>query len=82
MSVGPGSIFNTKQRQSAPETSSEFLGFLKDAEEFAVSYRSIIGQTPLQTYGAALVFSPTRTKIKKLFWGQKLSPIQNVSGAK
>ncbi|KAH7124444.1 hypothetical protein EDB81DRAFT_912856, partial [Dactylonectria macrodidyma] len=68
--------------RSLPELSSKFCDFLEDAERFAATYRSIIEQAPLQTYGAALVFCPTESKLRRLFWGKRLPFIENVEGIK
>ncbi|PMD15918.1 hypothetical protein NA56DRAFT_323603 [Hyaloscypha hepaticicola] len=51
-------------------TSSELSRFLKDGERFGASFRSIIERAPLQIYGAALVFCPEDSEMKKLFWGR------------
>ena len=60
---------------------SEFTRFLKDAEALVVTYYSIIEEAPLQTYGAALVFCPTESEIKRLFWEeQRLPCIKSVAG--
>jgi hypothetical protein len=53
---------------------------LKDAERFALSYRSIIEQAPLQTYGAALTFCPLSSEVKQQYWEENLSCIQNIHG--
>ena len=63
------------------ETNSEFARFLTDAEALVVTYYSIIEKAPLQTYGAALVFCPTESETKRLFWGeQRLPCIKSVAG--
>jgi WD40 repeat protein len=53
---------------------------LNDAEKFVLSYGSIIEQAPLQTYGSALVFSPTISEVKKEQWKERLSFIDMVAG--
>ena len=45
-----------------------------------LSYRSIIERAPLQTYGAALAFSPTKSEVKIQHLMEKLSFIRKVSG--
>jgi hypothetical protein len=50
--------------QSKLTTSSQFVGFLEDAERFVLSHRSIIERAPLQTYGTALAFSPMRSEVE------------------
>ena len=60
---------------------SEFTRFLKDAEALVVTYYSIIEEAPLQTYGAALMFCPTESEMKRLFWEeQRLPCIKSVAG--
>jgi WD40 repeat protein len=71
---------NTKRQQSTLGTSSEFAVFLKDAEKFVLSYRSIIERAPLQTYAAALAFCPTETEGKRQYWGERLQFIKTVTG--
>ncbi|KAK3339692.1 Pfs, NACHT and WD domain protein [Lasiosphaeria hispida] len=55
-------------------------GFLEDAEKFVRSHGSIIERAPLQTYGSALVFSPTRSDLKNVLWKERLSFIKTVTG--
>src|SRR5204863_495250 len=50
--------------------------FLVDALKFVLAHGLVIEQMPLQTYSAALVFSPVNSTIKKQFWNQRLSDIQ------
>jgi WD40 repeat protein len=71
---------NTNRQQSKLGTSSEFAVFLKDAEKFVLSYRSIIERAPLQTYAAALAFCPTETEVKRQYWGERLQFIKTVTG--
>jgi WD40 repeat protein len=44
------------------------------------NYGSIIERAPLQIYGAALVFCPTRSEVKTRYWEERLSFIKNVRG--
>jgi WD40 repeat protein len=37
-------------------------------------------QSPLQIYGAALVFCPTRSEVKKYCWEERLPWIKNITG--
>ncbi|KAF4636457.1 hypothetical protein G7Y89_g1629 [Cudoniella acicularis] len=69
-------------QQSTSDTSLQFARFLKDAEKFILSYGSIIERAPLQTYGAALVFCPTKSEVKQQCWDQRLLFIRNVKGIK
>ncbi|OXV08358.1 hypothetical protein Egran_03879 [Elaphomyces granulatus] len=68
-------------RYSKFTTSSQFVGFLEDAEKFVLSYRSIIERAPLQTYGAALVFSPMRSEVKMQHWKERLF-VKHITGIK
>ncbi|OJJ47397.1 hypothetical protein ASPZODRAFT_166592 [Penicilliopsis zonata CBS 506.65] len=54
--------------------------FLNEADRFIAKFQFIIEQAPLQLYGGALVFCPTQSIIKKLFWGQRMPCIQDVLG--
>ncbi|KAF2189356.1 hypothetical protein K469DRAFT_626298 [Zopfia rhizophila CBS 207.26] len=66
---------------SRSDTDAEFATFLKDVEKYALSYRSIIERAPLQTYGAAIAFCPTESKIKEQYWKkQRLPFIKSVKG--
>ncbi|KAJ4285991.1 hypothetical protein N0V88_008178 [Collariella sp. IMI 366227] len=62
------------------------FGFLSEyflrwvEKKFAFSYGSIIGRAPLQTYGSALVFSPTLSEIRKRYWKERLSFIEMTAG--
>ena len=57
----------TKSYQLQPDINPRLLELLKDVEKFMFSHRSIIERAPLQTYGSALVFSPTLTEIRKQY---------------
>ena len=41
---------------------------------------SVIEKLPLQTYGAALAFSPTKREIHTQYWKDRLSFVQNITG--
>ena len=66
--------------QSTHDASPKLLLFLKDAERFAVGYRSIIERAPLQLYGAALVFCPTDSEVRKQLWAQRYPAMPTVRG--
>ncbi|KAJ6439182.1 NACHT and WD40 domain protein [Purpureocillium lavendulum] len=61
---------------------SELVVFLEDAEKFVHSCGSMIEQAPLQTYGSALIFSPTTSTVKKALWKNRLPFIQAVAGTR
>ncbi|KAK4095858.1 WD40 repeat-like protein [Parathielavia hyrcaniae] len=66
--------------QSQPDISPRLLELLKDAEKFVFSHRSIIERAPLQTYGSAVVFSPTLSDIRNRYWKERLSFIEMTAG--
>ncbi|KAM9873931.1 nwd1 protein [Verticillium dahliae] len=45
---------------------------VRDARRFVLSYKAAVESAPLQLYASALVFSPTRTLVRRLF--QKEAP--------
>ncbi|KAF5614968.1 vegetative incompatibility het-e-1 [Fusarium sp. NRRL 25303] len=45
-----------------------FVPFLKDARRFILRNGDTIRKNPLQTYGAALLFSPVKSLIRRSFW--------------
>ncbi|KAI5863657.1 hypothetical protein GGS23DRAFT_509310 [Durotheca rogersii] len=63
-----------------PDISMELTRFLRDAERFALNYRSIIENAPLQIYGAALVFCPTETDTRRYFWKDRHRFVKDVLG--
>ena len=65
--------------QQSKFTSPQFVRYLEDAETFILSYGSIIERAPLQTYGAALAFSPMKSEVKIQHLKEKLSFIKKVS---
>ncbi|KXX78699.1 Vegetative incompatibility protein HET-E-1, partial [Madurella mycetomatis] len=68
--------------QSQPGAAPCLINFLKDAEKFILSHGSIIERAPLQTYGSALVFSPTMSEVRKQQWRERLSFIQTTAGSR
>lgn len=44
------------------------IPFLKDARRFILRHGHTIQENPLQTYGAALVFSPVESIVRRSFW--------------
>ncbi|KAL2808027.1 hypothetical protein BJX63DRAFT_436478 [Aspergillus granulosus] len=57
----------------------QHTSILREFERFATSYGPIIGEAPLQVYGAALAFCPQASESKKLFWGERLDFIERAS---
>ncbi len=70
----------TKSYQSQPDINPRLIELLKDADKFVFSHRSIIERAPLQTYGSALVFSPTLSEIRNRYWEERLSFIEMTAG--
>lgn len=46
------------------------VAITQDAKRFILYHRSIIETAPLQVYASALVFSPQKSLVKRLFWSQ------------
>src|SRR5437763_11046825 len=44
---------------------------IQDSKRFILRFGSIIEKAPLQTYCAALAFSPQKSKIRQQFWHQR-----------
>ncbi|RAK75400.1 putative WD-repeat protein [Aspergillus fijiensis CBS 313.89] len=57
---------------SRVHSSSELAGFLYDAERFIRQNSYIAGIAPLQLYRAGLVFAPTKSVIKKIFYDKNM----------
>ncbi|KAK4106778.1 WD40 repeat-like protein [Parathielavia hyrcaniae] len=66
--------------QLQPNINPHLLKLLDDAKKFVFSHISIIERAPLQTYGSALVFSPTLSEIRKRYWEERLSFIAMTAG--
>ena len=49
----------------------QLTALVRDAHRFALSYRWIVEQAPLQAYTSALVFAPTSSLVKKLFTAEE-----------
>ncbi|KAK1997162.1 WD40 repeat-like protein [Colletotrichum falcatum] len=45
--------------------------FIKDANKVITTFGSMIEQTPLQIYGALILFSPVSSKVRQRFWDQR-----------
>ncbi|KAM0263732.1 hypothetical protein ACHAQJ_001047 [Trichoderma viride] len=56
-----------------PTKGAKVMGFLRDAERFILSFRSIIDIAPLQLYSSALTFAPTDSMIRKTFQAHRSS---------
>ena len=61
-------------------SSFQLINLLKDAKRFLLSYRSVIEQEPLQTYGGALIFCPVKSEIKKRYWSKRILCIKSIAG--
>src|SRR3954462_1631758 len=84
--MSPRYVYNTviasitKRCQLQPNVSPRLVGFLEDAEKLILSHGSIVERAPLQTYGTALVFSPTMSEVRKQQWKERLPFIEMVMG--
>ncbi|OQE91251.1 hypothetical protein PENNAL_c0010G09750 [Penicillium nalgiovense] len=54
----------------------------KDGERFALRNSQVMRQAPLQTYGSALAFSPSKSEVKSRYWKERLPFIRNVQGGR
>jgi hypothetical protein len=50
----------------------------KDAVQFMHYNRQVIDEAPLQTYVSAIMFSPTRSRIRQIFFKQLLQWISSL----
>ncbi|KAK5989962.1 Vegetative incompatibility protein HET-E-1 [Cladobotryum mycophilum] len=78
---GPSLIRKVRERLRSC-MNPQLVSFLNDAERFMLSNMSIIDQAPLQTYGSALVFSPTSSAVKQHQASEKLSFIKEIQGTR
>ena len=61
-----------------PNADSTLPAIVYDAKRFILRFGSIIEKSPLQTYCAALAFSPRKSEIRRHFWNQKDPRIKSV----
>jgi len=61
-----------------PDANSLLLAIIQDANRFVLRFGSIIEKAPLQTYCAALAFSPRESEIVRQFWNQRCPRIKRV----
>ncbi|KAG4432782.1 hypothetical protein IFR05_011734 [Cadophora sp. M221] len=66
-SLSEGVVMIQKLEDLLYDGSLNLHEFIYDARRFAVSYRSIIEQAPLQAYCSALIFTPETSIIRKTF---------------
>ncbi|KAF8244588.1 hypothetical protein K440DRAFT_471685, partial [Wilcoxina mikolae CBS 423.85] len=57
-----------KESMFMSDANNDLHDMVYDAKRFVLNNRSIIETAPLQIYCSALVFSPTRSKIRHQFW--------------
>ncbi|KAI0909671.1 WD40 repeat-like protein [Ustulina deusta] len=67
--------------QSQTNVDSTLVEFVKDADRFFLSHREIIEHAPMQTYGSALVFSPTMSKVRNQYWDERRPLVEIIVGA-
>ncbi|KAG8161153.1 hypothetical protein KVR01_009417 [Diaporthe batatas] len=65
-----------------PGTPSEFVDLVKDARSVISSFGSIIERAPLQTYGTLLFFTPVASKVRQMFWNQRMPRLDPIQGVK
>ncbi|KAH8660506.1 quinon protein alcohol dehydrogenase-like superfamily [Xylariales sp. PMI_506] len=63
-----------------PNAPAELSDFIKDANKIVASFGSMIEQTPLQIYGALMLFFPLTSKVRNKFWEQRLPGLPHVYG--
>ncbi|KAI0550554.1 WD40-repeat-containing domain protein [Xylaria curta] len=68
--------------EAEPNMDSGLVEFSKDAYLFFTRHISIIQQAPLQTYGSALVFSPTTSIFRKQYWKERQPLVDRKLGFK
>ncbi|KAM0427431.1 hypothetical protein ACHAQK_012028 [Fusarium lateritium] len=66
--------------QSLDVIDKDFLYFMKDAIRVISFFGSIIEQYPLQIYGSLLFFSPVASKVRQLFWHQRIPTSGKIQG--
>ncbi|KAK1838447.1 vegetative incompatibility protein het-e-1 [Colletotrichum chrysophilum] len=65
------------ERSKKPIELSEFV---KDASKVIGSFGSMIEQTPLQVYGALILFSPVSSRVRQRCWDQRLPNLPRIYG--
>ncbi|KAF5520213.1 Vegetative incompatibility protein HET-E-1 [Colletotrichum aenigma] len=65
-----------------PNTPAELSEFVKDASKVIGSFGSMIEQTPLQVYGALVLFSPVGSKVRQKCWNQRMPNLPHIHGVK
>ncbi|KAH7029639.1 uncharacterized protein B0I36DRAFT_228809, partial [Microdochium trichocladiopsis] len=63
----PSAVVSLSKLASGLLGENSLYGFLEDARRFTTYYRWIMENHPLQVYASALVFSPTRSRIRMTF---------------
>ncbi|KAK0645495.1 hypothetical protein B0T16DRAFT_428600 [Cercophora newfieldiana] len=75
-------LIRTLLHAAQPDTASNFIKFLEDAEKFIRSHGSIMERALLQIYGSALIFSPALSEVRKQQWKERLPFIKSVIGTR
>ncbi|KAF3392416.1 hypothetical protein F1880_008930 [Penicillium rolfsii] len=71
ISDGIMSIRRLKDLVSERTTAAKLSTLVQDTYRFILYHRGAIENSPLQAYGCGLVFSPSRSMIKELFWHER-----------
>ncbi|KAH7363609.1 hypothetical protein B0T11DRAFT_257395 [Plectosphaerella cucumerina] len=61
---------------------SESTELARDAARFITSFGAIIQQYPLQMYTTGLIFAPTSSKVKEVYWDECLVSLEKIHGVK
>ncbi|CAI7583021.1 unnamed protein product [Penicillium manginii] len=71
MSDGIMSIRRLKNLVTERPTTAKLSILVQDTYRFILYHRGAIENNPLQAYGCGLIFSPSRSLIKELFWHER-----------
>ncbi|KAK2728901.1 g-protein beta wd-40 repeats containing [Colletotrichum kahawae] len=83
VSVGAAAINQLSNMcQQYSDAPAELREFIRDASNVIASFGSMIEQTPLQAYGALILFSPVRSKVRQRCWDQHLPSLSCIHGMK
>ncbi|CAI0653380.1 unnamed protein product [Colletotrichum noveboracense] len=68
--------------QGRSKEPTELSEFVKDANKVIGSFGSMIERTPLQVYGALILFSPVSSRVRQRCWDQRLLNVPCIHGVK
>ena len=61
-----------------PKEGPSLIDLVRDAWRFIASYGRVMAEVPLQTYGSALVFSPSTNNVRNKYWEERLRFVKMV----